>query len=312
MNSVYDAQYRAVFVRPVSEVRVVRGVATIRAATLVPEERDWIAARTAETEPYAPLGDRGLLSRFLRLARQPDAPSIQAWVSSRGWLGNPQLFRPSGTDELITGEPLDWWQFQLRAIHQVDQLWRAVMLSSDQSHRLSSGALDKTAAVALLRHVIRWTDDGQAVYWQGDPDERETAPFDEVGPFELIASLTPSVRPELLRQFRRGDPIEPARYMVHSTVNRALQGQLSAAVTFVAGRPDMTRLKTLPNTLLGVIYLKFLDGLLEGRPTRQCENPTCPNGHEFPQTRRDQRFCCDRCRNHAFYLAQARRTRNEI
>ena len=109
----------------------------------------------------------------------------------------------------------------------------------------------------------------------------------------------------LLAEWEKGDVIAPARYYIHSEVNRHLAGHLSAMLNG-PDKKGKVDLWFVPDCLLTGLYVLFALELSEqAHPTKMCQAADCRRA--FIPASAKQEYCSNRCRIRAG--AQRRRVR---
>jgi hypothetical protein len=100
--------------------------------------------------------------------------------------------------------------------------------------------------------------------------------------------------PWLFSEWAKGDVIAPARYYIHTEVNRHLAGRLSAALNG-PDRKGKVELWFVPDSLITGLYVLFALELSEQtHPTKMCLASDCRR--PFIPASGKQDYCSNRCR----------------
>jgi hypothetical protein len=274
---------------------------------------------------YPVLRNRQLLRDFVKLGRDVTQESILEFANRWGWLGvptevgmlwdsAPEFIRrdavatwESGgkSGPLINAEPLTLWGNEARRFAMLWEIWTAVQ---EGSRRGRDRAKARRDALQVLGDRVQWVSPNRVEITIGNMAADST--------FYSRAPIAHSVREgdvadTLLRRWRKGDVVEPARYYVHTEVNRGLAGNVNMAIQpyRTGGMGWSGRISFFPATLLAALHmhLAFELGGIKGEE-RRCANPTCPNnGGIFFPSRSDQRACDKRCREMANYYRRKAR-----
>jgi hypothetical protein len=239
-------------------------------------------------EPYAPLSDETGLFRIFA-GTEPAEDSILSFAGRFGKLGPGAVFpiEPVSTsDPLVAcyriGEPLGTWQFQIRSLQQVVDLWDLVQHGDEH---------------ALARH-IRWDTApgvGLAVTYLSHPGAQPGGPFEVTRPPAAVVLASERDAPELLERLRHSDVYGPALLYIQRVINQRIAGLVSVRAQW-SGQAKRLPLQFVPESLLGAIWLQFALAVDGNRQYRQCEACGRPFEVAPDKARTSRRFCRDSCR----------------
>jgi hypothetical protein len=252
----------------------------------------------ADTSTFPPEPDPLLFRIFAEV--NPDENGILTFANRHGDLRGEWSCLSRGGREIrshsaLEGEPLDIWQGQIAAMQRLTGLWNLILREDEE---------------ALARHIR----------WEREPTEGLCVRFDShPGPVsggapslgaarisEVIASAESG--PELLREFRVGEVVQPAKAY--------LQGQLDSHLHHVAedvqvgmwwdSRRRHPGLSYWCPTLLSALWLQFATAVSENVGHGRC--PECGTWFVVAQRafRSSRLFCSTACRSKAYRERQGR------
>jgi hypothetical protein len=152
----------------------------------------------------------------------------------------------------------------------------------------------------LARH-IRWSETHVICTNLPMPDTDDALSLPPLS--EVIAS--PTVHPDLLARFRRGDVQGPAADYIARVVNERLAGAVVPRLVVDHDRGPPT-LQLMPTTLRSALWLQFGQAVSDNKDYRRCA--VCEKYFEVspPVVRKSRQFCSDACRFKAYRGRQAR------
>ncbi len=243
--------------------------------------------------PYKPEPD--LFLKFASVDADSDL-DILKFASEYGLLGGSPMIAPEPpkgeTRQTITGELRSHWQNHLYDMKAAVSLWLAI----------------RTEDTDLLAQCIEWRSDQHITYvWPPSSDWRT--------PWSIHATIASSSDTELLKRFRPGDVVMPARIYLQKVVNTRLHEQVAPRVLWISpGRVKMG-LYIVPDSLIGCLWLQLATALAEFNKFQlceSCEKPmlVAPEGSGFRSNRKTCSNAC-RIRVYAGRKAEARRLREQ-
>lgn len=246
--------------------------------------------------PYKP--DPDLFLKFASVSPDADA-EILSFANSYGLLGgDPRCLAPEpkhkgeGTTA-VTGELRSHWQEHLHKMKAAVSLWQAI--NSDDT--------------ALLAKCIRWRSPDHVTY-EWPPSSEWLTPWSSRG---IITS--PGVNPHLLKRFRPGDVIMPARIYLQEVVNKNLDQLVAPRLLWTPPDREKMGLFIAPKSLIGCLWLQLANAIADFRKFRTCKSCSKPMlvAPEGSGYRANRRTCSNACRIrlYARRKLEARRLRNE-
>ena len=252
-----------------------------------------LVARGEAAIAYKPVPDL-----FLKFA-SIDADSeleILKFASEYGLLGGSPMIAPEPskgeTSKTITGELRSHWQNHLHDMKAAVSLWLAI----------------RTEDKDLLAQCIEWRSDRHITYVWPPSSEWRT-------PWSIHATIASPSDTELLKRFRPGDVVMPARTYLQKVVNTRLHEQVAPRVLWISPERTNMGLYIVPDSLIGCLWLQLATALAEFNKFQfceACERPmlVAPEGTGF---RSNRKTCSNACRIkvYARRKAEARQLRDQ-
>jgi hypothetical protein len=266
-----------------------------RAFDVKPNRQDGpaLVARGDAAIAYKPVPDL-----FLEFA-SIDADSeleILKFASEYGLLGGSPMIAPEPskgeTTKTITGELRSHWQNHLHDMKAAVSLWLAI----------------RTEDKDLLAQCIEWRSDQHITYvWPPSSDWRT--------PWSIRATIASPSDAELLKRFRLGDVVMPARTYLQKVVNTRLHEQVAPRILWISSERINMGLYIVPDSLIGCLWLQLATALAEFNKFQFCEaccKPmlVAPEGSGFRSTRKTCSNAC-RIKVYAGRKAKARQLRDQ-
>jgi hypothetical protein len=229
------------------------------------------------------LKDHPALYRTLLTVAVSDPSKILAFANRFGLLDQrqqvtadpPQRGKKALTVILVAGNPVTFWQEQVRAMHRAVTLW-------DQS---------RVKNRVWLTERITWGkgEPGRFGYMP-EPEEKHPAVF--WFPVPRVSN------PHLQAQFTPDNVIFLARYLLQQTINAQLTAQVAPLLLWRrTGRLD---LYFSPLSLCGAAWLQLAEDITRNRVLRMCEYCKKQRVVGAPQ----KRYCSDSCKTMACRAAR--------
>jgi hypothetical protein len=267
---------------------------------LVPVEGGPVAG--ARASPLRPEPDAALFRNFAEL--RPDKAAVLAFANAHGNLHDGIELRPATRTESVSGSPLRGtllatWLFQLSGAQRVIGLWD--LLRAGDCERLAQHLQWQATAKG-----------GMLIDFDSHPGGRGGGPALGFQRTRAVVASRDS-EPELLKEFKPGDPLGPAWAY--------LQQDLDNHLYYVAGRdaadglaavaawdPKRGRpaLRFEAPTLLSAVWVQLADAISNDRTFGRCEG--CGRWFEIglDAARRHRRTCSNGCRSRKARERQAR------
>jgi hypothetical protein len=266
-----------------------------RAFDLTPNRHDGpaLVARGDAAIAYKPESD--LFLKFAGIEADSEL-EILKFASEYGLLGGSPtiaLELPKGeSTKAITGELRSHWQNHLHDMKAAVSLWLAI----------------RTEDTELLAKCIKWRSDRHITYaWPPSSDWRT--------PWSIHATIASPLDTELLKRFRPGDVVMPARIYLQKVVNTRLHEQVAPRILWISPERTKMGLYIVPDSLIGFLWLQLATALAEFNKFQfceACEKPmlVAPEGAGF---RSNRKTCSNACRIkvYAGRKAEARRLREQ-
>ena len=194
---------------------------------------------------------------------------------------------PHGGGELVTGESLERWRYESRAMGVLLAIWD--MVQKKDAGKLGQIIIWSGTSDHVLLRLLSEYDESQKRWVVTQYKGKGYAPG-------LVTKVlaSPQINPELLERWQMGMPVEPAKYYVYHKVNEHLEGHVSPKIL-----PFLKdRICLFPDSLLAALWLMFLMEITGNVRIRQCD--VCGEWKEVALTR-SSFYCSNTCRQKAYY-----------
>jgi hypothetical protein len=237
----------------------------------------------------------GLFLKFASVDADSD-PDILKFASEYGLLGGSPLIAPEPpkgeTRQTITGELRSHWQNHLHDMKAAVSLWQAI----------------REKDTGLLARCIEWRSDQHITYVWPPSSDWQT-------PWSIHATIASPSDTELLKRFRTGDVVMPARIYLQKVVNARLHEQVAPRILWISPERVKMGLYIVPDSLIGCLWLQLATALAEFNKFQLCEECgkpmlVAPEGSGFRSNRKTCSNAC-RIRVYAGRKAEARRLREQ-
>ena len=251
---------------------------------VLPEEGSYVTR-------YFPLLKAGLHRKFGALH---DDKSIIEFANRYGLLGKSVLLMPHGGGELVTGESLERWRYESRAMGVLLAIWD--MVQNREAGKLGQIIIFRPNPNTTFLQLLSKYDKSQKRWVATQYKGNGYAPGLVT---EVLAS--PQINPELLKRWQIGMPVEPAKYYVFHKVNKHIEGHVSPKIL-----PFLEdRIYLFPDSLLAALWVMFLMEITGNVRIRQCD--VCGEWKEVALTR-SSFYCSNTCRQKAYYKRHKQQT----
>ena len=200
----------------------------------------------------------------------------------------------------ITAESIERWYESIQEMSLLLTIWDLV----------------KNEDAGKLGQIIIWSNSDNVdirLEWQRKGTECEILPIRGKDKYlnrlcknKILSSCKADIAPYLLDRWQRGDVIQPALYYVCSEINKNLKGIHPQIFPFIENPVGTGKdFLLVPHTLFDAMWLMFMWEITGGENINKC--PSC--GNWWVQTRTNQKYCSENCKQNAYYK---RKTKKEL
>ncbi len=208
------------------------------------------------------LPERVLHRKFAKL-HEADDNNIIKFANKYGLLGYEVLLTSVDKGEILIGESISRWKFEISQLNQFLKLWDLILDQPD---------------IEKLRSIVSWEDD------------RITIKMDSSK--LLLSDLKLKYKVELFHKFEKGNIVEPVKFFICREINQKLKGQLSPQVL-----PFLSNdVYNFPVSLISAIWLMFLWEVSGKSRITRCK--ICEKWFDFKDKR--MKYCSEACKQQSY------------